>query len=575
MSNPFVGWCMHKLVTCSFWVILASFVWLPVKYSYGQQLVQDEFELNKKALVIGITKYQHIKEVPSGEYDARTFGSTLEKLGYKIEYSINTTALEIFEDLKSFTKSLSPDDISIIYFSGHGFQYHNIAYFAAADTTKTIHEDLITRKAIPLDYVIERLEIGKPAFSMIIFDACRDTSMTVLTRDGVSKGPKDNMDLPRPPEPQILLAYSTYSGQIAISSSDYNKNSLYTKHLNHYISQDGLAIDHILREITFEVSRENPAQVPEARYLRVGNFFPKPNSDAHQVARIAWESAKNSAKNIAIEKFLFLFPTSRHAKAARQWLKSNPSNDNDTSANLIGVFQSTVPLRFNATRAVAWRKDLVIISNINEDTKFVTTRPIKIVDSFGQSKGDFIPSGTKIVFDKNQHEAQRKHSDPWLSYTGEVKLKTEAIGIPAFVVRGDDIFDQFTVVPVFYGKIRHTNLPDLKRDQVGVILDNGSTLDLSKITDIIPILKESKSNISNFIVSVKVSSYVEGSQSVLEKQQFLFLKEMQIRNKLIAAGFDEKNIAVEMPAIEPFNLNQAKEISLREMDIIKITKKRN
>jgi tetratricopeptide (TPR) repeat protein len=84
-------------------------------------------DLNKQhALIIGINKYDYIRDLHNAEQDSKKIVDLLiQKFGYKIEniktlYDRDADSVEIQNMLDFYTSELEPKDSLFIYFSGHG-----------------------------------------------------------------------------------------------------------------------------------------------------------------------------------------------------------------------------------------------------------------------------------------------------------------------------------------------------------------------------------------------------------------------------------------------------------------------
>ncbi|GAB6041448.1 hypothetical protein JCM17961_21220 [Endothiovibrio diazotrophicus] len=278
----------------------------------------------RKALVIGIRKYDVLNELQSGRLDAVSFGKKLESLGFSVTSSIDENADTIWKRISQFESSLNPGDVALFYYSGHGFQYDGLNYMTARDTPKPIPVDDLLYVTVPLDNIVSRLRRRKPGFSLILIDACRENTSEIKYPDGTAKavGNGGYSSVQTPP-PNMIMGFATYFGKTAQSSTDPNENSTYTRYLNRYIDREDTDIlDILVRYVGPDVHAAQPGQVPETRSLPSGYFFPRPGAFADALEENTWNKAL-ADKYRGVETFLWHWPVGRYAAQARAWLTDN------------------------------------------------------------------------------------------------------------------------------------------------------------------------------------------------------------------------------------------------------------
>lgn len=124
---------------------------------------------NKKALIIGNQNYL-TAPLNNPKKDAVDVSKKLEAIGFNVQYLLDADYFTIESELQKYTKQLNPNDISLIYFSGHGFQDHGNNYLVPIDFKSSYDRS----KAISLSVIIESISQRFPKASIFIIDACRD-----------------------------------------------------------------------------------------------------------------------------------------------------------------------------------------------------------------------------------------------------------------------------------------------------------------------------------------------------------------------------------------------------------------
>jgi hypothetical protein len=126
---------------------------------------------HRKALVIGVQAYRYVTPLGSPVKDAQDMAAALKRMGYQVTLvrDPNTRSADIFRAIDSYIKSIRPGDISVFYFSGHGFQAGGSNYLAPQDMSPQN-----PRAAMPigLKSVLEEIGSRSPRASIFLIDAC-------------------------------------------------------------------------------------------------------------------------------------------------------------------------------------------------------------------------------------------------------------------------------------------------------------------------------------------------------------------------------------------------------------------
>ena len=125
----------------------------------------------RKALLIGNQSYPSAP-LNNPRKDAHDLSAALKNIGFSVTEISDGTRKTMELAIDSYIKSLKPGDISVLYYSGHGFQYLGNNYLVGVDFT-----GFKSPKVVGLNMVIESISARSPQASVIIIDACRTFSM--------------------------------------------------------------------------------------------------------------------------------------------------------------------------------------------------------------------------------------------------------------------------------------------------------------------------------------------------------------------------------------------------------------
>jgi hypothetical protein len=541
-----------------------------------------EFDPPRKALVIGITKYKELKEVPSGIIDAKLLGEKLESLSppFKVTYSYNENKKNIEDKIRIFVKSLTEDDVAIVYFSGHGFQFEGLNYLATQDTPKPIPGRAIANFAIPVDAIVNYIEVGSPSFTLVILDACRDSSIPIDDK-GKLKGEESNgMHMPKLPPPQIVMGFATYFGQTAQSGLYETENSLYTKHLIKNLGRPGADFHKIFQLTGKDVIQDKlnkSNQLPVVHSVPAGDFYPNPTNQVNEITKMSWMNALTDGNRQDIVDFRFLNPASRFSRAARLWLNTNTPSEE--ASNVIVDVESTKKITWTSRLDEYGENKLVHYTSVDiverrnnkleffpADSKFLsgsgdtTARTLKDVEVFDAPDPKANPIGgltpgrsVNVIGVQSWHP----YDKTWL------KVEIPSGGEPpsvGYIRRYDALTETVrSYRALLYGSLAPTTLETLLRNEVSIQrLDRIDTISPGKSqnTSLVTLPETLKSvlganvqfNLQRTTVAVEIAQPAAETEG--ESRRLAFLRSLQVKNKLLQAGLLRKNITVNVTPVK-------------------------
>ena len=201
-------------------------------------LSSNAFAVNKLALVIGNSRYQHAEHLPIPANDARAISKQLTTLGFKTIEGIDVSKGEMKALLRRFSKKLTPDTVALFYYAGHGIQRDGKNYLIPVNADiKEAYE--LEDAGMDLNIVLQAFGEVKPKLAIAFIDACRDNPFekrykrTTRALQQRGAGLADVRDRAG----GTILSYATEPGKTAIDG--YGEHSPYTEALLKYMKVPG------------------------------------------------------------------------------------------------------------------------------------------------------------------------------------------------------------------------------------------------------------------------------------------------------------------------------------------------
>jgi len=233
------------------------------------------------ALVIGNSAYVQ-DQLPNPHADASLIAETLGGLGFTVTLATDLDRSSMFATVRTFTESLKPGAISVVYYAGHGMQINGGNYLIPVDMVPTSEQGVML-KAYPLENLMDRLKRTQSGVNVVILDACRNNPFKPKSK---TRG-FNNIGLAKVVAPRgTLIAYSTQPGQQA--EDGVGGNSLYTKTLAQEMNKPGQNIEQVLKQVAEAVRKKTfDDQQPWFETSLVDEFYFKPPVGVEMVTRPA------------------------------------------------------------------------------------------------------------------------------------------------------------------------------------------------------------------------------------------------------------------------------------------------
>jgi len=206
------------------------------------------FAKERVALVIGNSDYQ-VKPLVHPVNDARDMARVLGKLGFDVTLMVNAEQDAMELAIEVFGNKLGENTVGLFYFSGHGSQYDGENYLIPIKSmNKIFAEKHLRYKAVAAGYVLDMMQDN--GLNIIILDACRDNPYK-----GFSKSLGRGLAQMGRTE-GTLIAYATAKDTVALTGKEWERNSVYTKHLLKFMQHPNLSIESMLKKVRRAVIQE-------------------------------------------------------------------------------------------------------------------------------------------------------------------------------------------------------------------------------------------------------------------------------------------------------------------------------
>ena len=260
------------------------------------------------ALVIGNDNYTTVivPKLKKAGNDATAMAAELRNSGFEVSLHKDLTFRAMVKAVDSFTSSITGGDEVVVFFAGHGVQLKSGNYLLPTDIEPDSAAE-VEKTAYSLDDLKDKLSDAKPAFSLVIADACR------APLEGKGRAISGGRGLsPVEPAKGQMVVYSASRGQEALdrlSNADTNPNSVFTREFIVRMKQPGVRIEDIVREVQDAVEQlaktvkheQRPALYNEAR----GNFYfyaPKAGQQNTTTASSSSAASNSNANNNEIQR---------------------------------------------------------------------------------------------------------------------------------------------------------------------------------------------------------------------------------------------------------------------------------
>lgn len=197
--------------------------------------------------MIGNAAYeQEMGALQNARNDAEDMAKTLRKLGFHVTLLVDAGHESMEAALHAFLKQLRQQrGVGLFYFAGHGAELDGRGYLFPVRSGIRERWQL-PYKAMHVSYIQAALEEAGNRMNMIVLDACRN----IPTFEASAKTSRGITQPGLPPikaGPDMVIAYATSPGQVALDGNERGRNGIYTKYLLQAMTMPGLSVEDVFR----------------------------------------------------------------------------------------------------------------------------------------------------------------------------------------------------------------------------------------------------------------------------------------------------------------------------------------
>ncbi len=220
---------------------------------------------SRLALVIGNSDYRDAP-LTNPTNDARAMSAKLRELGFTVIEKQNATREQLAQASREFGNRLKLGGVGVFYYAGHGVQLNGNNYLLPIDVDIQDDTELATR-AYDVSEILNKMDAAKNRLNIVILDACRNNPLPRASR-AIDRGLAAMQQ-----GTGTIVAYATQPGSTA-ADGPAGGNSLYTQQLLTALSQPGLRVEDVFKQVRMEVfRRSNGAQTPWENSSLIGEFY--------------------------------------------------------------------------------------------------------------------------------------------------------------------------------------------------------------------------------------------------------------------------------------------------------------
>ncbi|MGQ0564276.1 MAG: caspase family protein [Gemmobacter sp.] len=238
----------------------------------------------KVALVIGNSAYAHTSALPNAATDAADMAARLQGLGFDVHGGIDMDRQATLQAVDTFSRALSPDDLALFYYAGHGVQIGTENYIIPTDA-RAADEVSLTEASVRLQTILRTMELRADR-RIVILDACRNNPFAVAVASRSGGEPARGLAKVEAGVGSDI-AFSTQPGNVALDGD--GRNSPFTAALLTHIREPGLDIHAVMRRVRGDVvAATGETQVPWENSSLVDEVF-LAGTDSPAAAQPAYE----------------------------------------------------------------------------------------------------------------------------------------------------------------------------------------------------------------------------------------------------------------------------------------------
>jgi hypothetical protein len=216
------------------------------------------------ALLIGNSDYWNLP-LSSVKSDVQGMSEALASLGFRVNVKENLRGPKEFQDalrdvLK--TENASPDDILLLYYSGHGLQLDGKAHLLGTgiSTSARVAED-VRSNAQSAEGLLAEMETAVPGTRILIVDACRNNLFTAPSAQG-GQSPRAGFAFQQDDVPNTFVMFANRPGLPTPARSEYGLMGPFTESLIYSLQKSSGEIQEVFALAEKKTREISPGQDP-------------------------------------------------------------------------------------------------------------------------------------------------------------------------------------------------------------------------------------------------------------------------------------------------------------------------
>ena len=310
-------------------------------------------EPQRFALVVGNDAYTNFGRLPGSLTDAEQMRDLLGKtLGFKVDYVVDVDTFDNFVEkhLAPFASKISPGDLVVFYFSGHGFAYGANNFLVPTAAPGLVRPSDVTRAFLPESAIRLFLKDRAPGLIIVLLDACR-TYAGIVSSAAPPYSPAPVAPAEPPSEPaeavlppigaeglakpiglssDVIVGFAAEPGKPAIGLPA-GQPSTYTKALLDTFGQDGWEFSEVRRTIAYLVrSGTQERQAPYFSETLITEVYLRPTQRVRDDDLRLWKATEAEGDVEKVKLYYAKHRVGPYARSALRWIADFPNGRRPT-----------------------------------------------------------------------------------------------------------------------------------------------------------------------------------------------------------------------------------------------------
>jgi uncharacterized caspase-like protein len=281
------------------------------------------------ALVMGISKYQNVPQLPNPDNDAAAIADVFKQAKFdKVDLRNDLSVSDMRRAVREFAVTAADADLAVVYYAGHGIEVDGSNYLIPVDA-RLISDFDVEDETVSLDRILQALNPAK-RLRLVILDACRDNPFSKTMKRSIgTRSVGRGLAKIEPTTSDTLIAFAAKAG--AVANDGDGSHSPFATALMKYIAAPGLDLRIAFGKVRDDVLKSTGNRQEPFVYGSLGgdtvSLVPPPAApvavapppapvDPNAEARRDYEFAAQIATKEAWNSFLKAHPDGLYANLA-------------------------------------------------------------------------------------------------------------------------------------------------------------------------------------------------------------------------------------------------------------------